>query len=359
MDNIVACCPICWTVNENPDYVFLKNMPNKTFASNGHVTMCLCQCEKCGAVFTPTDKKNSECFDVHRNFNQSKLYCEKKKCEYSEFVDKYKPNKIIEVGCGNGQIMKMFKEFGKDIYGCETNLENYIECIKNGLSVFHGNLFYITNNYDAFICSYLLEHLPSPNIFCYKLYLMLNDNGVGLIEVPNYDYIEKHRIWEEITPDHIVYYRANTIKRLLLSHGFEILNVYDNDLCLRVEVRKRTFNRVSWIKNARQKKINDIFNTVKNLKRPIAVYGAGHYSQSVLCSLNAEHGWRPDYIFDKSPLRIGQDICGITVDGVGEMESKHNMYDTIIICCGMYTDEVYAEFKQNDIFKTKDIILWN
>ena len=48
--------------------------------------------------------------------------------------------------------------------------------------------------FDAFFIMSFLEHIPHPNETLSGIYNNLNDDAIGLIEVPNFDMILKNKL---------------------------------------------------------------------------------------------------------------------------------------------------------------------
>ena len=51
----------------------------------------------------------------------------------------------------------------------------------------------------------------------------LIDDGVGLIEVPNFDMILKKSLFSEFISDHLFYFTKETLKSTLQYNGFKII----------------------------------------------------------------------------------------------------------------------------------------
>ena len=96
---------------------------------------------------------------------------------------------------------------------------------------------------------------------------------------------------------------------------------------------------------------------INKLSGPIAFYGAGHYAQLLLAMAKEEHNWIPERIFDSNQSKIGMSINGIIVEGKDNM-LLGKKFKSVIVCCGMYNDEVCEMLKKSDI-GNKEIIKWN
>ena len=51
----------------------------------------------------------------------------------------------------------------------------------------------------------------------------LSENGVGLVEVPNFDMMLRERQFAEFMSDHLFYFTTETLTTALSINGFEVL----------------------------------------------------------------------------------------------------------------------------------------
>ena len=77
--------------------------------------------------------------------------------------------------------------------------------------------------FDAFFILNFFEHLPNPNSTLQSLYHNLSDDGIGLIEVPNFDMILRNNLFSEFIGDHLFYFTKETLKATLERNGFEVI----------------------------------------------------------------------------------------------------------------------------------------
>ncbi len=103
-----------------------------------------------------------------------------------------KNGKILDVGCGNGIIsmhlgMKGYSVLGIDISekAIQTaNSHNHEKNVKFKV-ISAENLVAQGHQYDAVICSEVLEHLNQPSSLLKTLHACLKDQGVMIVTVPN------------------------------------------------------------------------------------------------------------------------------------------------------------------------------
>ena len=154
--------------------------------------------------------------------------------------------RVVEVGCGAGEILSIANELPIDVFGIEHSRELVSQARHKGLDVKEGfvdKADYTDQRgpYDAFISINYLEHQPNPCGMLEGIHNILTANGVGLITVPSLDYLLKHSAYYELMRDHIAYYDVSSLSALLSRCGFSILktSVFNSDT-LSVIVEKRS-----------------------------------------------------------------------------------------------------------------------
>jgi len=99
---------------------------------------------------------------------------------------------ILDVGCGNGVISRHLGKFGFNVTGVDVsektiekanalNTLNNVSFIKKSAE----ELMATGEQYDAIICSEVLEHLDNPESLLKVLNNILSENGKLIITVPN------------------------------------------------------------------------------------------------------------------------------------------------------------------------------
>ena len=354
-------CGVCGD-NHIPHYnniLTIKNVPNDTFNfSEKTIDLNIITCDYCGTTQLYNVPISDDYDVVYRSIRVSS-YREDKKKQLKNFIEQYDlGNKtVIEIGCGDGQFLEIFRELNLFVDGLEIGKENYIKCIKSGFNVINDNVYTLPfNSYDVFCTFHYLEHLIDPLIFMCTLYDRLSPNGIGLIEVPDYDLIEKNNVWLEFTKDHRYYYNKRTLSYLLLKAGFEIDSMISNidTLCLTAVVRKPIKNNFQNMKNQVDKDLQRFKILVDNLQGDLVIFGAGHYSQ-LLCNLIYDkYKIKPQRIFDSNKQKCGNKILDVIIEHKDDIKDVEN-YSCIIIA-GIYNDEIYESLKNKNF---KEVIKWN
>ena len=139
----------------------------------------------------------------------------------TDFANKFnlKNKKIIEIGCAKGDMLDIIEEAGMIAYGLEHSYDSfYLQKIKRKIiKGFIDDLEIIESApFQGFICFNFLEHLPKPKSAIKKIYDNLDNDGVGLITVPNLNYLlETKSFYEFVARSFILFYNRYFKKNIL------------------------------------------------------------------------------------------------------------------------------------------------
>jgi len=159
-----------------------------------------------------------------------------------KLILKHKPegNKILEIGCGQGQFLKSlpstFQKFGVEIHdkGYHYVQKNYPEINITGEDIRSESFSSLEASYDIIVMWHVLEHIKDPESFCQKLSTLLGENGVFIFEVPNRNSLGfrwTQKKWFHLdTPRHLFHYDLQSVRSLLGSHGLKIINYSGNTI---------------------------------------------------------------------------------------------------------------------------------
>lgn len=358
MKRCIACGAPLW---ETP-LLTLDNMP----ASAQHMpdaqgvkedrglTLDLCQCMGCGLVqfdCEPVDYYR----DVIRAGGFSKTMVELRRYQYKHLIDSYhlEGKKFIEVGCGQGEFLKVLSEFPVEVHGIEHD-PHLVELARaQGLDVTEGfteteDTRFTGGLYDVFLSFNFLEHQPDPSTMLQAIYRNLEDDAMGLITVPSFEYIMDHNSYYELIRDHLAYYTFETLTPLLERNGFQVeeCEVINRDT-LSVIVRKRpqmdTENLLECYVNLKRE-METYMKYLDAWDKKVAIWGASH--QGFTLAATTKLGEKARYIIDSAPFKQGKFAPASHLPIVGPDHFHEHPVDAIIITAPGYTDEIAAGIRQ-------------
>lgn len=328
-----------------------QNIPAENeLDSDKSIDICLKQCSYCGLV-----QLDCEPVDYYRDVIRAggisttmyNLRCK----EYEKLIKKYALDgkRIIEIGCGQGEFLSIWKEFPVIACGIEHNRKLF-EIAKSGdLNVY--NEFTETEQtvlpgapFDAFCCFNFLEHQPNPNTMLRCIYNNLTPTGCGMITVPSFEYIIENDSFYELLRDHIGNYTSQTLKHLVESNGFVVdsCELVNRDTW-EIMIHKRQKVDVSGLSNNYCSLANELqqFTASRiNENKKIAVWGASHQGFTTISSMGIKENI--SYIIDSAKFKQGKYAPGSHIKIVSPEHFFAEPVDTILIIAPGYTEEIAA-----------------
>ena len=120
-----------------------------------------------------------------------------------------------------------------------------------------------------------LEHIPQINQFLKGIRNNLNENALGLVEVPNFDMIIQEKLFSEFIPDHLFYFTNSTLKRTLEFNGFDVIDCKPiwHDYIISAVVKKRGNTNLEIFENSQNLLIKKIRKYVDNYDLKKLLFG--------------------------------------------------------------------------------------
>jgi 2-polyprenyl-3-methyl-5-hydroxy-6-metoxy-1,4-benzoquinol methylase len=203
---------------------------SKTIDSiNGYENAHLSKCKSCGFVFSKKIPTQQELITHYQDYGRDDYLSPITIKRYHELLDEFekfrKTNRLIDVGCGIGYFLEEAKKRGWEVYGTEYTVEAIQICEAKGVEMHQGPLD--TANYDQefdVITSFeVLEHINNPQEEMSYFNQILRTGGLVYCTTPNFDSFSRRKLkgsWNNICyPEHLSYYTASTMKKLLLENS--------------------------------------------------------------------------------------------------------------------------------------------
>jgi len=233
----MKCCIACRkALPEKPLFVLedapasAQDIPDAKEVKNDQgVTLKLYRCATCGLVqfgCAPVSYYR----DVIRAGGFSTTMTGLRRDQYRHLIETYhlEGKKFLEVGCGRGEFLKVLTEFPVQVYGMEHRPDLVGIAQSEGLRVWQEfpeqeDQIFAKGPFDVFLSFNFLEHQPRPDVMLRAIYRNLAEDGMGLVTVPALEYIVEQGSYYELIRDHIAYYSFDTLRTLLGSCGFQVL----------------------------------------------------------------------------------------------------------------------------------------
>jgi 2-polyprenyl-3-methyl-5-hydroxy-6-metoxy-1,4-benzoquinol methylase len=213
------------------------------------------RCARCGLVYVTPRLKESI---LHDSYNEEDYNAAAKyklipavtyrrevigRRKYAQIAAYFnKPGKILDIGCGLGELLSIFKENGWDCLGIEFNeLSAGYAREKFGLNIVRESIFDFQpagQKLDCIMLWGVLEHFTRPDSVLEKVYQLLRRGGLLVLEVPNGDsllvrYYEKYGGYIDriIEGDrHIMLFSPEALRQMTERGGFKPVHLQSNGL---------------------------------------------------------------------------------------------------------------------------------
>lgn len=176
------------------------------------------------------NKINSEYFN--KDFKHYRI--EEDRVIFNKIYKLKKHGNVLEIGCGSGYFLKLFKDKGFDCKGVEPS-PKAAEFAREqlGLDVINGflekNTFADNEKYDIILLMDVIEHIYTPNELLSILTKLLAVDGLVVILTGNVNSANA-KLWKEkwfyfYSWEHISFFNRQSISKLLNSHGYKKLKI--------------------------------------------------------------------------------------------------------------------------------------
>jgi SAM-dependent methyltransferase len=198
-------------------------MQNRVFASRAEALRCavapleLVWDANTGLVYNACFDADLLTYDERYNNEQSfSAVFQHHLHEVADLVTRKVPQeaRVVEVGCGKAAFLRLLRQRGFPATGCDPAYE--------------GDEPYITKEpfgrgtalrADLVILRHVLEHIPHPYTFLKDIADANGRQGLIYIEVPDLDWIIRHRAYYDLMYEHCNYFCASSLRACFQSNA--------------------------------------------------------------------------------------------------------------------------------------------
>lgn len=282
---------------------------------------------------------------------------------FAEFLYKYKPKNILEIGGAHDQIARNYFQHDQDVTWTtvEPNPEHIESSKIKVIKDWFDDKFTLDTPVDTVIHSHVFEHTYDPFVFMHHIGTFLKPGDKHIFTFPNLlPYVEK-RWTNALNFEHTVFLTEEVTDYILKKEGFKILEkqyygiphsiFYATE---KVEEKSSTKfeNHYSEYKKVFMDYINYHLEMVKDLnqkilesEQPVYLFGAHIFSQTLLqFGLDGE---KIVSILDNSQLKQGKRLYGTNFMVESPKVLKDKGAVNIILKAGGYNDEIKKDILEN------------
>ena len=274
--------------------------------------------------------------------------------QFCDFIEKYNPQNILEIGGSNGVLAKEYTKKRKinkwTIVEPNPAFEGNSE-----INIIKG---YFDNNFklvgiDAVIHSHVIEHFYDPNQILLHIANFLKTGDFHIFSLPNLDKYLKNKFSNSINFEHTYFITDYFIEYLLAKYGFQIIDkYYYGEHSIFYATQKINTPSAPEIKNHfyENKKlyldmveyydaeVNRLNRLIDNYSGKIFLFGAHIFSQFLIYrSLQIE---KIINILDNSIIKKNKRLYGTSLFVVSPDVLKNINRAAVILKAGQYQVEV-------------------
>jgi SAM-dependent methyltransferase len=141
---------------------------------------------------------------------------------------------VCDVGCGNGNDLRLFKELGYKTIGIDPD-PSAREAAKDSGDIFPGTAEnlpkeLVGKKFEVVLMSHVLEHCNDPSRAIANAKSLLAPNGTLIVEVPNnaaiaFSTFKAHWPWSDI-PRHLNFFTDNSLQKLLSCAALSVEKIF-------------------------------------------------------------------------------------------------------------------------------------
>jgi SAM-dependent methyltransferase len=251
----------------------------------------------------------------------------------TEVLDLPKQGRLIDIGCGNGGLLRNFSRRHPAWRLCGSEFDEKhrasIETIPGFEKFFSGDVRELTGEFDICSLIHVLEHIESPREFLAALRNKLKTDGLLIVELPAY----RQNPFELLIADHATHFDAATIEALLANAEFKSLHVTDEWIPKELSVVARALPPLAArTRPTSESHLSSAIHWLDAVRREAADLARhspsfGIFGTSIAATwLFSELDGKTGFFVDEDPNRVGGTHLGLPIYRESEVPPGSDVY---------------------------------
>ena len=282
---------------------------------------------------------------------------------FSNFLSRFKPRRVIEIGGAHGILSKKYMKNNKvDWTIVEPNPIPEKGVRARFIKSYFDETFTFEDDYDTIIHSHVFEHIYHPDTFVKHLSDFMKDGKKLIFSIPNMQVMLERKYTNCVNFEHTIFLKEPYIEYLLAKHRFRIDKkeyFMDDHSIFYCAVKDSTVSPIEldnglYDKNKKlfldyvkyqQNLVDDLNENMEQTNSPIYLFGAHVFAQYLInFGLDTQ---KIEDILDNDPQKQGKRLYGtsLMVESPKVLKSIDN--PIVILKAGVYNDEIKKDILEN------------
>lgn len=254
------------------------------------------------------------------------------------------PKSLIEIGCGAGHDLLRAQKYFKECTGVDPSAAECRKAENAGLNIrcaYFDKKLALQQSFSAFCSFQVFEHLEEPYAALEYAAEILEEDGVGLLNVPDGEKIMRAGAWHQVILEHINYFTPFSLAVAAKKAGFEILDIDCIDETMEIDIYLRKRGRAFSLDTVRAQQKEAITVFLNGCER-ITIFGAGakaHIYSGLLTDKKIAH------IVDSDISKSGKYVADIPIAVEAVSQEILQESDAVVIFASSYNAEIIQDLR--------------